>query len=291
MTNKEFKLDKKNRYKGIVYQNNKYRWSASFKFQGERFYIGTFKNLNSAIDAYDNFVINKLGVAAITNRNLINVGKLNNPNDNPIDKLINPRLNISIPDLDGELWKDIPNYEGLYMASNLGRIKSLDRKRKNKKKGYTTITLYGRLLKSAIDRDGYLNVVLCNDNGHKTYKVHQLIAITFIDNINRYPEVHHKNNIRNDNRLNNLEWTTNKINQFYKCKTYPKLKTKRKTDRRSSLVCSISKASKINVEKAKEIRILYDTQKYTHQQLADKFNVTCSHITNIINYKSWKYVE
>ena len=136
MTNKEFKLDKKNRYKGIVYQNNKYRWSASFKFQGERFYIGTFKNLNSAIDAYDNFVINKLGVAAITNRNLINVGKLNNPNDNPIDKLINPRLNISIPDLDGELWKDIPNYEGLYMASNLGRIKSLDRKRKNKKKGY-----------------------------------------------------------------------------------------------------------------------------------------------------------
>ena len=101
-----------------------------------------------------------------------------------------------------EIWKDIPNYEGLYQASNLGRIKSL---------------WYGKekILKLTDNGNGYLQVFLCKNGIRKIFLVHRLIALTFIPNPNNLPEVNHRNEIKNCNLVDNLEWCTSFYNTRY----------------------------------------------------------------------------
>ena len=117
-----------------------------------------------------------------------------------------------------EVWKDIPGYEGLYMASNLGRIKSLPK--------YFHKT--NRILKNTTDKDGYDRVILClNSNTRKCFTVHRLVAITFIGNKNNLPEIDHINTIRNDNRVENLRWasrSSNQLNEITRKKLSDKMK-------------------------------------------------------------------
>lgn len=92
-----------------------------------------------------------------------------------------------------EIWKDIPNYEGLYQVSNLGRIRNAKTKKiKNQRNTYKK----------------YLQVDLFNKN-QKTYRVHRLVAETFIPNPNNLPQVNHKDGNKQNNRVDNLEWITN----------------------------------------------------------------------------------
>src|SRR6267154_1525530 len=105
--------------------------------------------------------------------------------------------------LENEIWKDIPEYQGYYQASNLGNIKSLNRIMYVEKR-LRFLPLKGKLLKPKKDRDGYLNVTLCINHKLKYYKVHQLIAKTFLKNINNYPEVNHKDFNKQNNKVENL---------------------------------------------------------------------------------------
>lgn len=100
-----------------------------------------------------------------------------------------------------EVWKDIPDYEGLYQVSNLGNVKSLFR--------------YCKVLKPHIDKDGYLRVRLYKNKKNIYIGVHKCVAKAFIPNPNNLPEVNHKNEIRSDNRVDNLEWCTNWYNIHY----------------------------------------------------------------------------
>ena len=105
-----------------------------------------------------------------------------------------------------EVWKDIKGYEGLYQVSNLGNVMSLHyRGTKNKK----------QLLKPAKDKDGYLSIALYKDGKTKQYRVHRLVASAFIPNPNNYSQVNHINEIKDDNRVENLEWCTAKYNNNY----------------------------------------------------------------------------
>ena len=71
-----------------------------------------------------------------------------------------------------ERWAAIPGYEGCYIASNYGQIRSLPRPHRKEHPG--------KILKPTRNpRDGYLHVGLCRDGVQKTWKVHQLIALTF----------------------------------------------------------------------------------------------------------------
>lgn len=108
-----------------------------------------------------------------------------------------------------ELWKDIPNYEGLYQASNLGRIKSVDGKK-------TFSKLHGervwkeRILKPKSCRDfnicGY-RVSLWKDGKHKDYLVARLVCATWHENlIDTKMTVNHKDGNRLNNKIENLEW-------------------------------------------------------------------------------------
>lgn len=100
-----------------------------------------------------------------------------------------------------EEFRDIEGYEGLYQISNLGRVKSF----KGKKE---------RVLKSAVDSAGYLMVVLCNDSTRKTYRIHKLVAINFL---NHKPDgyklvVDHIDNNKLNNNIDNLQLITPRKN-------------------------------------------------------------------------------
>jgi len=71
-------------------------------------------------------------------------------------------------DLEGEIWKDIPDYEGIYQISNMGRVKSLKFDKE-------------RILKAGINKRAYLNVGLSKNGKTKTFTVHKLVAINFLD--------------------------------------------------------------------------------------------------------------
>lgn len=104
-----------------------------------------------------------------------------------------------------ETWKDLINYEGLYQASNRGRIRS-------------TKTL--RILKQNLNKNnGYMQITLHKDGYCKTHSVHRLIAMTFIKNPNNLPQINHKNEIKTDNDVCNMEWCDNKYNCNYGTKT------------------------------------------------------------------------
>lgn len=120
-----------------------------------------------------------------------------------------------------EIWKDIKGYEGEYQASNLGRIRSLDRKVWN-------YTKKGRVLKQNNSTSGYLYVSL---NSKKTY-VHILIAKTFIPNLNNYEQVNHKDFNKHNNCVRNLEWLSRIENiKHYRMSVYCKNKEEGKNRR------------------------------------------------------------
>lgn len=109
-----------------------------------------------------------------------------------------------------EIWKDIKGYEGLYIVSNLGNIKSLDRLiicRNNHLR-----KIYGRVLKQFKINSGYYTIKLWTSNKFKQILVHRLVAETFIPNPNCLPEVNHKDGNKENNCINNLEWVTKSEN-------------------------------------------------------------------------------
>ena len=101
-----------------------------------------------------------------------------------------------------EVWKDIKCYEGLYQVSNLGRVRSLNYNRTNEIK----------VIKETIDINGYAYVDLSKRGEKKRYKVHRLVADTFISKIDSKDNIDHINTIRTDNRVENLRWCTHKEN-------------------------------------------------------------------------------
>lgn len=107
-----------------------------------------------------------------------------------------------------EVWRDIKNYEGYYQVSNLGNVKGLKRTIQTKQ-GIRFIKEKTLSLKN-IDGNGYRTVGLCKDAIRITFPVHRLVANSFLKKNGEV--VDHINNIKTDNRVVNLQFTTNRIN-------------------------------------------------------------------------------
>lgn len=101
-----------------------------------------------------------------------------------------------------ETWKNIKGYEGLYQVSNMGRVKSLERKGRKSE----------RILKQAVTHDGYLRVGLYAGGKQKTLKVHRLVCEAFHENPDNKPEVNHIDEDKTNNNAANLEWCTRREN-------------------------------------------------------------------------------
>ena len=112
-----------------------------------------------------------------------------------------------------EIWKDYKDYEGLYQASNLGRMRSLDRWVKSKSGSVRLCK--GKILKLCTDKRNNLHVDLSKNNKVKAYLVHRIIAETFLPNTDNLPQVNHKDENKLNNVVSNLEWCTHEYNVNY----------------------------------------------------------------------------
>lgn len=190
-----------------------------------------------------------------------------------------------------EIWKPVKGFETFYEVSNLGRVQSLDRIVRHKPNRQAHNGCFqlrkGRVLKPSNvgkpSKDGkyYKRVTLVRHDGGKTYwRLHRLIAETFIPNPENKPEVNHINGIKDDNRVENLEWVTSQENSQHAIENGLQL-----------LGGSNHPMSKLTENLVLEIRKLYDEDGVGTVELSRRFNVCRSTIGNIVNRKSWNHVE
>ena len=111
-----------------------------------------------------------------------------------------------------EVWKDISNYEGFYQVSNLGRIKSLDRWVEQRNGSFRHFD--GRVLKPRLS-NGYLYVSLSISENVRTVRIHSVVAQMFIKSRPEGMVVNHKDEVKTNNCIDNLEYLTVKENTNY----------------------------------------------------------------------------
>ena len=173
-----------------------------------------------------------------------------------------------------EIWKDVPGYEGRYQASTHGRIKALKRVRAN-----------GRLREEHILSQqtwpqGYKKVTLSNDiNPHKTFFVHRIIAITFLDNVNNLPQINHKDENPSNNFVENLEWCTHKYNVNYGNRT-------KKTQGENNKNHKLTEAEVIEIKKIYQ----KNSREFGQPSLAKVYGVSRGTIQNIVDGRKWKHL-
>lgn len=165
----------------------------------------------------------------------------------------------------GEAWKEVEGYGGAYQVSNKGLVRSTERK-VSFIDGRERI-FKGKVLKSNLNTYGYPKVVLVYNRSEFTINVHRLVALAFIPNPENKPQVNHINGIKTDNRVENLEWSTNSENQRHARK----------------IGLNFSRLTESDV-----LKIRNSTQNTSW--LADKFKVSARTIRIIITRKSWVHI-
>lgn len=178
----------------------------------------------------------------------------------------------NLPENVVEIWKDISGYEGLYQVSNKGRVKSTG----GRHGGFSCDII----LKSHFQK-GYHKLRLYKDNTWHNFLVHRLIAIAFIPNPYNKPYINHINGNRSDNRIENLEWCTQKENIVHA---------------HLLNLCPIRNGESIGTSKLKEFEAievykLYHSKKYTNAQIAKMFNIDPTNVSTIGLRKSWKHLQ
>lgn len=165
-----------------------------------------------------------------------------------------------------ETWKDIAGYEGFYLVSNFGRIKSVAINRKYGKKTNRTIYCKPNIIKS-----GYCYTQLCK-NGYSSRKgiqIHRLVANAFLPNPFNKPDVNHKDGNKQNNRVDNLEWVTKSENSKHAFENgFLHLPP-----------------PKLTIKIAEKIRSLYPF--YNQYELAERFNISQTCVWSVVNNKRW----
>lgn len=178
-----------------------------------------------------------------------------------------------------EEWRDIKGYEGYYQVSNMGRVKSLERKIKRSRCGDATIK--SKILKLWDTKDYYPYAHLCVCNKRKLIKIHRVIAETFIPNPENKPCINHINGKKNDNRVENLEWCTYSENNFHAFRM----------GLNNNAKGEMSVNSKLKDDDIIEIKRLYFIEKKSLLEVSLKYGVCKGTIDEIIRCRNWKQIK
>ena len=169
--------------------------------------------------------------------------------------------------MENEIWKDVKTYEGLYQVSNYGNVKSLGRLRNNQW-GVTKRFITESIISAQLTKDGYPTLKLSINGISKRFRIHRLVAEAFIPNHENKPQVNHINGIKTDNRVENLEWCTQKENQLHACENG-------------------LKPSKLTESDVLKIR----NDKRTGSEIAKDYNIAFQTVSEIKNKKIWAWVS
>ena len=162
-----------------------------------------------------------------------------------------------------ESWKPIPDYEALYLASSLGRVMRI---------GKAMGTNPGKILRPGYNKKGYQMYVLSKNGKCTTRKAHHLILESFIGLRPDGYEVNHKNGIRDDNRLDNIEYVTQEYNIRHQYTV-------------------LQNSGKLCASDIRAIRYKHKNFKMSYTQLATEYDIDYSVIGKIIRRAIWKWVE
>jgi len=174
-----------------------------------------------------------------------------------------------------EIWKDIKGYEGLYQVSNLGRVKSLPREVNYRHgKRFTK----EKILNNQLNRNtGYYHIVLTVNNNKKSIQIHRELCRCFFDSFDELKVVNHKNGIKTDNRLQNLEMVTFKENTIHA--------------RKIGLLNDYGeKSSNSKLKNWQVFYIKYCWDKKGVISLSKKFQISYKTILKIKNGKTWNHI-
>jgi hypothetical protein len=165
-----------------------------------------------------------------------------------------------------EIWNDV--FSGHYQVSNLGRVRRMT-------VGGTRTDVVGRILIGGLGKKGYRHVTISIDGGQKTVKVHKLVAETFIGPCPAGKEVNHKDGIKLNCALSNLEYKTHKGNVVHA------IRMGLRND-----VGEDNANSKLTERKVRGIRRLASS--LSRRALARRYGVSLGAVQDIMHRRSWK---
>jgi len=172
------------------------------------------------------------------------------------------------------MWKRVKGFEDSYEVSSDGCVRTIDRIC-GKRPGL----LKSKILKQ-FDSRGYRFVILSKNGSKKNCYVHRLVAQCFIPNPENKPQVNHKNGVKSDNVLTNLEWSTIQDNHLHSYRELNRHRPNQKGDRNTN--------SKLTRNQVNDIINRYKSKKSTAIQLAKEFSINKNYVYQLSNGKTWK---
>jgi hypothetical protein len=178
--------------------------------------------------------------------------------------------------MEQEIWKSVKGYEGFYEVSNLGRVRTIARiaiglsKLKNPRK----TPVKAKIKKSRINQSGYVTVALVRNNVSAVTYLHRIIATAFISNPKGYKIINHKNGIKSDNRIENLEWCTSGYNNQHAINTRLRKPARAQIDEKMAY-------------KIREMR----SQKLTYEKIGELVGISKASIGAFLRGTNYKYLK
>lgn len=173
-----------------------------------------------------------------------------------------------------EIWQSIPGFSK-YEASNKGRIRNIRTE---------------RIRKPFSDRSGYFALRLSGDSGPRTLKIHRIIAITLISNPDEKPQVHHKDEDKTNNNVDNLEWVTLAQNiKYYQERPRPKKRRGKHGPGADRQLGEKNGQSKLTEKQVLWIRKL-SVAGFSQCHLSEIFNISRCQVRNILSRHNWSHI-
>lgn len=176
--------------------------------------------------------------------------------------------------MNSELWRPLHSWPDVYLISNLGRIKRI------KKHRYCNTEILNPIPNK---NDGYVRVHLRDSTRNEIKLLHRLVLLSFSGSPPQGQSIaNHKNGIRHDNRLENLEWCNHSENNLHAFQSLNRQPVSNKGE--------AAGRAKLSDNDVLNIRHRYANEKISQQKLADEFNVSQNLISKIVLRQIWTHI-